>query len=100
MMAYRGEVGGCEGEWDGSGQRWSRSMLKSVGGSGNSILSSGFLWGAIERDPWFLGAEKKKDWLGSLRHHSSRGPGAGPQSPGPVPLYPKLQECRKALISN
>lgn len=56
--------------------RWSGSMLKSVGGWG--YLSSGFLWGAIERESLVSGSrEKERNWLGSLRHHSSRGPGAG-----------------------
>ena len=69
-MAYRGEVGGCaEVEWEWAGGRG--SMLKSDGvvevASEQWLLVGGYR----KRNSGFLGAEKKKDWLGSLWHHRS-----------------------------
>lgn len=70
VMAYRGEVGGCaEVEWEWAGGRG--SMLKSDGvvevASEQWLLVGGYRKG----NSWFLGAEKKKDWLSSLWHHRS-----------------------------
>ena len=59
MMAYRGEVGGCEEvEWEWAGGRG--SMLKSDGVAG--IVSEQWLLvgGYRKGNTWFLGAEKKK----------------------------------------
>lgn len=70
MVAFGGEVGGCEEqEWGWAGGQgsmlvwWEKFLSTSL---------QGRQW--LEKNSWFLGSEKKRDCLNSLRHHGSKGP--------------------------